>query len=89
MWSLFKADVIDFILYYDLEMLSTCLKGDVSVISASFSASARAQIVELIHKHVSQFSLKLCVCVRMCACSSIHNLDEEVFYKVLHILVET
>lgn len=61
MWSLFKADVIDFILYYDLEMLSTCLKGvggggGGGGISAAFSASARACVGEPVHKHISPLS---------------------------------
>lgn len=84
MWSLFKADVIDFIPYHDLEMLSACLKGDVSGISAAVSASAQACAGQPVRQHRSQLKL---ACEPVCAFRE--DVDEEVGYKVLYILVET
>lgn len=48
----------------------------------SVASQHRARVGETIHKHISQ--LTLC-----CVCVCVQDVNEEVFYKVLNILVET
>lgn len=80
MWSLFKADVIDLIPYFDLEILNIRLKGDVSGISA-------APQPWLCQSTCFQADFKRPAVV--CVCVFWMQIKRGFFYRMLCILVET